>query len=346
MFKLFTCYFDLMRETRFIISTALGVLMVCHSLMGQVEKPNVEQRPLRWGLVIHGGAGGGPKGSLTLPQEGMYLQKLKEALDTGATILAKGGSSLDAVTAVVVFMEDCPLFNAGKGAVLNEQGYAELDASIMDGATLAAGAVGGVRSIRNPILAARAVMERTNHVFLAGAGADAFAKRIGLTLVDSCYFIVPSRLEYWKRSKKKEVEPIKHGTVGAVALDVNGNLAAATSTGGMSNKMVGRLGDTPVIGAGTYADNGSCAVSCTGHGEFFIRNLVAYDLSALMKYQGMTVSEAANFIIGDKLKAQNADGGLISIDNEGNIAMPFNTHAMFRGYQNSEGVQMTAIYAE
>lgn len=335
-----------MRKFYLTILIFIGLLFFSNSVQSQVDGTGSSTAPSKWGLVIHGGAGGGPRGSLSPLQESEYMQKLGEALDIGAAILSKGGTSLDAVTAVVVFMEDCPIFNAGKGAVLNERGFAELDASIMDGRTLAAGAVGGVRSIRNPVLAARAVMERTNHLFLAGAGADAFAKNVGLQIVDSSYFIVPARLENWRRFKEKEGKGSKHGTVGAVALDIEGNLSAATSTGGMSNKMVGRLGDTPVIGAGTYADNNTCAVSCTGHGEFFIRNLVAYDLSALMKYRGMAVSQAADVIINQKLKGQKADGGLIAIDRDGNIAMPFNTNAMFRGYRNSEGVSMTAIYAE
>lgn len=296
----------------------------------------------KWVLVIHGGAGGPAKGTFTEKQESAYLEKLNEAMDKGSVILSSGGSSLDAVTAVVTFMEDCPLFNAGKGAVLDAEGNAELDASVMDGRTLRAGAVGGVRTVKNPVLAARAVMEKSSHVMLAGEGADRFAKEQGLEIVDPAYFIVPERLEKWKQLKSAAGS--KQGTVGAVALDQAGNLAAATSTGGMMNKMVGRLGDTPVIGAGTYANNTTCAVSCTGHGEFFIRNVVAYDLSALMEYRGMPLNEAAGYIINEKLKNQKAEGGLIAVDREGNIAMPFNSNAMFRGCRTSDGRKEAAIY--
>lgn len=296
----------------------------------------------KWALVIHGGAGGGARGSLTPEQEEDYLKKLNEALDKGAVVLSSGGTSLDAVTAVVSFMEDCPLFNAGKGAVLDAEGKAELDASVMDGKTLRAGAVGGVRTVKNPVLAARAVMERSGHVLLAGPGADNFAKSQGLEIVTEDYFIVPDRLERWKKSRSAR-DP-KNGTVGAVALDQSGNLAAATSTGGMMNKVVGRLGDTPVIGAGTYANNATCAVSCTGHGEFFIRNVVAYDLSAMMEYRGMPLEEAAGFIVNEKLMSQKAEGGLIAIDKTGNIVMPFNTNAMFRGCRTSDGRSEVAIY--
>ncbi len=308
-----------------------------------------------WALVIHGGAGGLKKGTISVEKEIAFLEKLEEALTIGSGILAQGGSSMDAVEAVVRFMEDCPLFNAGKGAVLNMDGKAELDAAVMDGASGMAGAVGGVRIIRNPVVAARAVMMETPHVMLVGEGAEQFARGAGLEMVDPAYFITPERLDQWEKGKKKtgspqfpgekgQTEKKSRGTVGAVALDMEGNLAAATSTGGMGNKMVGRIGDTPVIGAGTWASNKTCAVSATGHGEFFIRNVVAYDLSALMEYRGLGLEEAADYLILEKLKDQHADGGLIAVDKAGNIAMPFNTNAMFRGFVKSDGAQFTGIY--
>ncbi|MEI7726401.1 MAG: isoaspartyl peptidase/L-asparaginase [Bacteroidota bacterium] len=306
----------------------------------------------KWAIVIHGGAGGPAKGSMTAAVEQEYLDKLNEALKLGSAILAAGGNSLDAVESVITFMEDCPLFNAGKGAVLNENGKAELDASIMDGRTGMAGSVAGVIAVKNPIAAARFVMEKTNHVMLCGKGADDFAKKMGLKPVDPAYFITPARLEAWKKwksalpsgTKETPVEKEKHGTVGAVALDQKGNLAAATSTGGMMGKMVGRVGDSPIIGAGTYANNNTCAVSATGQGEYFMRNVVAYDLSALMEYRGMPIEEAGKIIIMEKIAKQKAAGGLIAIDKEGNIAMPFNTNAMYRGFEKSTGEKEVAIY--
>jgi len=268
------------------------------------------------------------------------------------------------VETVVRFMEDCPLFNAGKGAVLDENGKAELDAAIMDGMTGMAGAVAGVTTIKNPVTAARRVMERTSHVMLIGSGAEKFARAQKLEMVDPSYFITPERLEAWKKSKvvqpvktnqlTKPMQPVKPataapvkdktGTVGAVALDGKGNLAAATSTGGMMGKMTGRVGDSPIIGAGTYANNKTCAVSATGHGEFFIRNVVAYDISAMMEYRGMPIEEAAKVVIMEKLRNQKADGGLIAVDKEGNVTMPFNTNAMFRGFIKSGGEKEIAIY--
>jgi len=301
----------------------------------------------KWTLVIHGGAGGPAKGSMTPEKEKEYLDKLSDAMLAGAVILEKGGSSLDAVEAVIRFMEDCPLFNAAKGAVLTEEGIAELDASIMDGRTGRAGAVAGVTTIKNPVSAARAVMEKSKHVLLVDGGAEKFAKEHRIAIVDPSYFITPERKETWQKIRDKQDKTNKAdkpGTVGAVAVDKKGNLAAATSTGGMMFKMKGRVGDSPVIGAGTYANNATCAVSCTGHGEFFIRNVVAYDLSALMQYKGMGLKEAADYLINDKLKSMKADGGLIAVDKDGNIAMPFNTNAMFRGYITSEGKSEVFIY--
>lgn len=286
-----------------------------------------------WCLAIHGGAGGLVTEKLSPETEKMYRDSLSFALKTGADILAGGGSSLDAVEAVIRFMEECPLFNAGRGAVYNADGIAELDASIMDGKTLLAGAVTGVTTIRHPISAARRVMEKTRHVLLMGAGAEEFAAGQGLEIVDPSFFRTKKSDEQYQRMLQKQQggQPDKHGTVGCVALDVNGNLAAGTSTGGLMMKMKGRVGDSPIIGAGTYADNTTCAVSCTGTGEYFMRNVVAFDLSALMKYKGLSLEEAARSIIMEKLKEQGGSGGLIAIDRKGNVAMPFNTALMYRG---------------
>lgn len=324
--------------------------------------------PGNWVLVIHGGAGGPSQGSMPEEKEQQYKEKLSEALTVGTSILEKGGSSMDAVEAVILFMEDCPLFNAGKGAVYNDEGVAELDASIMDGSTLMAGAVAGVKTIRHPVSAARLVMTKTSHVLLMGEGAELFAKEQGLELVDPSWFQTPARTEQYERMKKyleekelkyqeinrdekkehtdtvRMVDDKTKGTVGAVALDNMGNLAAATSTGGLMMKMKGRIGDTPIIGAGTYANNATCAVSCTGTGEYFIRNVIAYDVSALMEYKGFSLDEAANYLINEKLKSQGGDGGLIAVDKDGNIAMPFNTNAMFRGYAKAKEGSVVEIY--
>lgn len=297
------------------------------------------QKNPQWVIVIHGGAGTIIKENMKPETEQLYLEKLNEALNVGSNILINGGSSLDAVTAAIIIMEDSPLFNAGKGAVFTAEGKNEMDASIMDGSNLMAGAVAGVQTIRNPILAAREVMEHSKHVMLMGEGADIFAKEHGLKIEDSSYFFTERR---WKSLQKANKD--KFGTVGAVALDMSGNLAAATSTGGMTNKMKGRIGDTPIIGAGTYADNKSCAVSATGHGEYFMRNVVAYDIAALMKYSGVSLKEASTYVIMKKLKDQGAGGGIIALDKAGNFVMTFNTKGMYRGYKNSNGFEEVLIY--
>ncbi|MFC2102680.1 isoaspartyl peptidase/L-asparaginase family protein [Bacteroidota bacterium] len=311
------------------------------------------QHPGNWALVIHGGAGGPPKGSMSEEREQAYKDKLAEALSIGTRILEKGGSSMEAVEAVILFMEDCPLFNAGKGAVYNDEGFAEMDASIMDGSTLMAGAVTGVTTIRHPISAAKLVMTNTRHVLLMGEGAEIFAKANGLEIVDPSYFQTPARTKQYELMKKREQEDSDSsnmhddktkGTVGAVALDNMGNLAAATSTGGLMMKMKGRIGDTPIIGAGTYANNATCAVSCTGTGEYFMRNVIAYDVSALMEYREWSLQQAAGYLINEKLKSQGGGGGLIAVDKDGNIAMPFNTNAMFRGYAKAREGSVVEIY--
>lgn len=297
----------------------------------------------KFGIVVHGGAGTLKKASMTPEKEAAYREKLSEAIRAGHRILTDGGSSLDAVEAAVRILEDSPLFNAAKGAVFTSEGANELDASIMDGSNLKAGAVASVKRIRNPITLARAVMEKSENVLLVGEGAEAFAKAQGIELVDPKYFFTKERWEELQKAKEREKKskdaPIpaptddqKHGTVGAVALDKHGNLAAATSTGGRTNKSFGRVGDSPIVGAGTYANNQTCAVSGTGHGEYFIRLAICYDISALMAYRGMTLAEAADLVVRDKLTKLGGTGGVVAIDKDANIAMPFNTSGMYRGW--------------
>lgn len=314
------------------------------------------QGKMKYGLVIHGGAGSITSGSISADEEKEYRAKMKEALEAGYEILNDGGSSLDAVQAAVIIMEDSPLFNAGKGAVLNNEGKAELDASIMDGKSMNAGAAAGIHHIKNPVILARAVMEKSPHVLMVGDGAEQFAKQNGISFVDEDYFVTPKRLEQLRIMQNREKidttgnielqKQFKYGTVGAVALDQNGSLAAATSTGGMMNKRYGRVGDSPIIGAGTYANNKTCAVSCTGHGEYFIKNAVAYDISARMQYKGFSVIEAAGEVINNVLVNIKADGGLIAIDKDGNFTMPFNTSGMFRGYIDQDGKHEVKIYKD
>ncbi|NOX86169.1 MAG: isoaspartyl peptidase/L-asparaginase [Chlorobi bacterium] len=304
-----------------------------------------EQKP-SYVLVIHGGAGVITKKNMTPEKEKQYTAKLKEALQAGEKVLKNGGSSLDAVTASILVMENSPLFNAGKGAVFTAEGTNEMDASIMDGRDLNAGAVASVRHIKNPILGARAVMEHTPHVLIIGEGAEEVAAKNGVELVDTSYFFTQKRWDYFQKVKKEKEEVEKHGTVGAVALDMHGNLAAGTSTGGMTYKMKGRVGDSPIIGAGTYADNNTCAVSATGHGEYFMRYVVTYDITALMKYKGYSLQKAANEVIMHKLKDVGGDGGIIAVDKNGNISMTFNTPGMFRGYVTSEEKSEVRIYKD
>jgi L-asparaginase / beta-aspartyl-peptidase len=275
---------------------------------------------------------------MTSAQQKMYCKALELALDAGHRILAGGGTSLDAVGAAVVALEDDPLFNAGRGAVYNAAGKHELDASVMDGATLRAGAVAAVSRIRNPVLAARAVMEKSPHVLLAGKGAEQFAKKHGLVLVSQSYFHSSARLEAWRRSLKRH-----HGTVGAVALDRRGDLAAATSTGGYTGKLPGRVGDSPLIGAGTYADNSTCAVSGTGWGEAFIRIALAHEVSARMQHLKETLPRAARSALR-KISRIGGDGGLIAVDRTGKIAMPFNSDGLLRACIDADGRRVIKIY--
>ena len=296
-------------------------------------------KPLVYGLVIHGGAGTITRKNMSPEKESSYRAKLTEALAAGFEILEKGGSSMDAVETTIRIMEDSPLFNAGRGAVFTNAGTNELDASIMDGSTLQAGAVAGVKTIKNPISAARKVMEETWHVMLAGEGADNFAKKQGLEIVNNDYFYTERR---WKALQKAQ-DAEKHGTVGCVALDRNGNLAAGTSTGGLTNKRWGRIGDTPIVGAGNYANNETCGVSGTGQGEYFIRGNMAFDVSALMNYSSLSVKQSARQVI-DKLSGRGGRGGLIAMDKNGNIAMPFNTEGMYRGYYLNGSEPVIKIY--
>lgn len=336
----------------FILNCVIFFLLSATSIYAQDDKAtsvlSVTEATPKWVLVIHAGAGGFTEGNIKPEIEQAYKRNLDEALNLGSGILTRGGSSVDAVEKVVRFMEDCGTFNAGKGAVLDENGVAELDASIMDGNTGMAGAVAGVGVIKNPITAARFIMTKSDHVMLVGTGAEMFAKMHGLELVLPSYFINTEKLEILHKSKsnpvKEKSDKEKHGTVGAVALDLQGNLAAATSTGGILGKTAGRVGDSPVIGAGTYANNKTCAVSCTGHGEYFIRNVAAYDLSAMMEYLKMPLDQAANLLIMGKIKGKNGDGGLIAVDKDGNVAMPFNTKGMCRGVAKSSGEHDVEIY--
>ncbi|MGH8286609.1 MAG: isoaspartyl peptidase/L-asparaginase family protein [Steroidobacteraceae bacterium] len=289
-------------------------------------------------LVIHGGAGAMPRAEMSADRETAYRAGLDAALDAGFAILERGGSSLDAVVEVVRMLEDDPQFNAGRGAVLNHDGLAELDASLMDGRTLQAGSVAGVSHVKNPILLARLVMEKSVHVMLIGTGAEEFALENGVTLVANTYFHTEHRKLQLERAKARVI-----GTVGAVALDANGNLAAATSTGGMENKRFGRVGDSPIIGAGTYADNSSCAVSATGRGEYFIRAAVAHDICARVAYARVPLQQAAREVIQDKLRKLGGTGGVIALDARGSVVMEFNTDGMFRGVK-SAGRREVAIY--
>ncbi len=306
----------------------------------------------KFSIAIHGGAGTISPDKLTDELEKSYKQGLEQALNAGKKILKEGGSSTDAVCAAVVELENNPLFNAGKGSVFNHLGKHEMDASIMEGKNLNAGAVTGIKSIKNPILLANKVMIKSPHVMLMGEGAEQFALSENLEFEDENYFYTNFRFEQWNEIKNTENYQLDHtqksnnkmGTVGAVAMDSYGNLAAATSTGGMTNKKWGRVGDTPIIGAGTYANNNTCAISCTGHGELFIRSVVAYDISCLMEYAGMSLKEACNKVVLDKLVKINGEGGLVALDKHGNIEMPFNSEGMYRACTNQFEEQIIAIY--
>ena len=325
-------------------------LAVCLALASTAPNTALAQKQLV-AIAIHGGAGVIDRAKLTKEREAAIRADLERALRAGYARLTAGASSLDAVSAAVIVLEDSPYFNAGKGAVYTADGTHELDAAIMDGARRRAGAVAGVRRVKNPILLARAVMERSEHVLLSGAGAEAFARLQKMVMVPPSYFDTPERLEALREAQRleklnpKAALPNKSyfGTVGAVALDQSGDLAAATSTGGMTNKRFGRIGDTPLIGAGTYADR-ECAVSATGHGEYFIRSVVAHDICARVAYRGSTVKQAAETVILDELKSQGGEGGVITMDRAGNIAMPFNSVGMYRASIDVDGHVSVEIF--
>ena len=309
-------------------------------------------------IAIHGGAGTILKEDMTPELEEAYRQALADALNTGYAVLDEGGTAVHAVKAAVVSMEDNPLFNAGKGAVFTKKGVNELDAAIMDGRTLDAGAVAGVRNIRNPVELAEEVMLHSGHVFLSGKGANDFAIKQGIKMEPDEYFYAQFRYDQWREIRDSDLYQLDHkadklvglmkdkkfGTVGAVACDGEGNIAASTSTGGMTNKRFGRIGDSPIIGAGTYANNKTCAISCTGHGELFIKAVAAYDVSCLMEYKNMTLQEACEEVVLKKLVQLHGEGGLIGMDAKGNAAMVFNSAGMYRGVKNSDGEFLVAIY--
>ena len=312
----------------------------------------------QYSIVIHGGAGTILKEDMTPELEQAYFKGLQQALTAGYAVLEEGGSAVNAVKAAVVILEDDLLFNAGRGSVFTKKGVQEMDAAIMDGSNLEAGSVSGVRNVRNPIELAAEVMHHSNHVFLSGKGANDFAIKQGIKLEPDEYFFSQFRYDQWKQIRDSDNYSLDHthqnveelmrdkkfGTVGAAACDVNGNIAACTSTGGMTNKKYGRIGDSPIIGAGTYANNKTCAISCTGHGEMFIRSVAAYDVSCLMEYKGMSLQEAMDFVVNNKLIHLGGEGGMIGVDAAGNFAMVMNSAGMYRGAKSSTGMELVAIY--
>lgn len=336
------------------LGAALALLQAACAAAPSPQNP-APAAELQWGLVIHGGAGTITPGSMTDELEAQYRGTLEESLRAGHAQLAAGGSGLDAVVAAIKVLEDSPLYNAGRGAVFTAEGRNELDASIMEGATLRAGAVAGVTRVKNPIDLARRVMEASPHVMLAGAGAEEFAELQGLELVDPSYFHTDRRWEALQRARQAErqessVDPAgggnasRFGTVGVVALARDGTIAAGTSTGGMTNKRWGRIGDVPVIGAGTYADD-RCGVSTTGWGEYFIRNVVAHDICARVRYRGIPLAQAAHEVVWERLEVQQPEtGGIVALDADGHVVMTFNSQGMYRGYIDQDGRVVTAIY--
>ena len=317
-----------------------------------------DNTPPRYTLAIHGGAGTILKDDMTPELEEAYLTGLRQAMNAGFAVLEQGGSALNAIKATLVILEDNMLFNAGRGSVFTKKGVQEMDAAIMDGRTLEAGAVTGVRNVRNPIELAMEVMLNSNHVFLSGKGASDFAIKQGIKLEPDEYFFSQFRYDQWKSIRDSDTYSLDHthqrleelmrdkkfGTVGAVACDQNGNVAAATSTGGMTNKKYGRIGDSPIIGAGTYANNATCGISCTGHGELFIRAVAAHDVSCLMEYKGLSLQEAMEVVVHEKLMAIGGEGGMIGVDAQGNAALIFNSQGMYRGFKSSDGSSVVAIY--
>lgn len=309
-------------------------------------------------IVVHGGAGTILKEDMTPELEKAYQEGLQQALDASYAVLEKGGTAVNAVKAAIVVLEDNVLFNAGRGSVFTKKGLQEMDAAIMDGSDLSAGAVAAVRNVRNPIELATEVMRNSNHVFLSGKGANDFAIKQGIKLEPDEYFFSQFRYDQWKAIRDSDNYSLDHtnhqleelmrdkkfGTVGAVACDIHGNIAGATSTGGMTNKKYGRIGDSPLIGSGTYANNKTCAISCTGHGEMFIRTVASYDVSCLMEYKGYSLQEAMEIVVHDKLMKLQGEGGMIGVDAKGNAAMVFNSAGMYRGVKNSTGRNEALIY--
>lgn len=325
------------------------------------EQKSKHPKPNTYAIVIHGGAGGIKPENFTTAQIEAYEAKLKEAIEAGYVLLEKGESSLKAIEAAIIVMEDSPLFNAGKGAVYNSEGKQEMDAAIMDGSTLNSGAVAGVNSIKNPIVAARIVKDSSHHVMLSGNGAVALVKQFGVAIVDSTYFYDERRLNQLKKiqfkdstqldhtafiEKKPQLNDEKFGTVGAVAIDKNGNIAAGTSTGGMTNKKYGRIGDVPIIGAGTYANNKTCGISATGTGEYFIRTVAAHEVSNLIQYQKLKPQEALNEVLFNQIEPLGGEGGMILIDSFGDVYWDFNSSGMFRAYKKSNGEEKIAIFGK
>jgi beta-aspartyl-peptidase (threonine type) len=344
------------------------LLVIGSTAFAQQKKPSPKKEAAKenkkimnndFAIVMHGGAGIILKENMTPELEKEYRHQIELCLQAGYDTLARGGSSLDAVEMAIKILEDSPLFNAGRGSVFTSDGKNEMDASIMNGETLDAGAVAAVHTIRNPISAARCVMEHSEHILLVGDGAEKFVRKCNVKFEDPKYFFEQKRWDQLQKIKETDQTELDHGsniipgvedkdkkygTVGVVALDKYGNLAAGTSTGGMTNKKYGRVGDSPIIGAGTYANNKTCGVSCTGHGEYFIREVVAYDVSALMEYKGMKVQDAADEVVMKKLVKLGGEGGLVAMDAKGNIAMSFNTPGMYRGYMKSSGEKEVMIY--
>lgn len=315
------------------------LLLVFISVLSSCNNKKID-----FAIVVHGGAGTIIKANMSNEMELAYNQKLEEAINTGYKILENGGTSLDAVESTIKILENSELFNAGKGSVLSNEEIVEMDASIMNGNNLNAGAISGVRTIKNPISAARLVMEKSDHVFLSGIGAESFAKSKGLEIVNNEYFITQRRLNSLLNAKKRDtLKDNKFGTVGCVALDKLGNIASGTSTGGMTNKKWNRIGDVPIIGAGTYANNNTCGISSTGWGEFFIRNVVAYDISSQIEYKNLSIDIAAKNTL-NKVKNLGGSGGIVGIDKYGNIVMDFNTEGMYRAFKKSDGSYDIKIY--
>lgn len=329
-------------------SIAVLLTLTCTCVVRAAEAAVRNTGGKMFAIAIHGGAGTLSRKDMSEAQETEYRAGLDAALDAGYAVLARNGGSLDATIAAVRVLEDNPLFNAGRGAVLDRNGEAQLDASLMDGRTLGAGAVTGLRHVKNPIELARLVMDKSPHVMLVGEGAEEFAKLQGIELVPNEYFRTPIRQQQLERmlrgAQLRENDLVAFGTVGAVALDLDGNIAAATSTGGMTGKRWGRVGDSPIIGAGTYANNESCAVSATGHGEYFIRTVVAHDICAQVQYLKIPLAKAVDNVLNGRMKALGGNGGVIAIDPRGEIVMEFNSEGMFRGARTSLGRRETAIY--